>query len=297
MRPGAWPCATSPATADVKRAVAAVAVTIAVAYAAGMYSGYTRDPVFEALLRLKRSVIPSAGDLDEYGRTVRTRRAPISCPAQTPETFVIVVGGQSNAASLLSRRHLGASRVVNYFRGECYAAVDPLVGSSGRAGSIWIEMANLLERDVVLIPMAVPATKIAEWNGRLAPVVDETLSDAQRRYAVTHIAWMQGEADAGVTPQAAYQAELEKLVSRAKAYFPQVRFFVAQTTHCGDLPEDAHIRGAQKAVADPSRNVFAGPDTDRFTALEDRSDGCHFAEAGQAKVAREWARVLNASSR
>src|SRR5687767_1498280 len=116
MHPDAWRCATFPAPADVKRSVAAVAVAVAAAYLAGVYSGYTRDPVLEALLRLKRSVIPSSGDTDEYGRTVRTRRASIPCPAQTPETFVIVVGGQSNAASMLSRRHAGTSRVVNYFR-------------------------------------------------------------------------------------------------------------------------------------------------------------------------------------
>jgi hypothetical protein len=277
-------------------AVCAVAIA-ALAYVAGMYSGYTHDPVLETLLQLKRSVLPSSSDTDEYERTIRTQRAPIPCPVQTPQTFVIVVGGQSNAASVLSRRHVGTSRVVNYFRGQCYAAVDPLVGSSGRAGSVWVEMANLLGRDVILVPMAVPATKIAEWNGRLAPLVTETLSDAKQRYVVTHIAWMHGEADAGVTPPAAYHAELKTLVSRAKAVFPDVRFYISQTTHCEPALADAGIRAAQKAVTDRARNIFPGPDTDRFTAIEDRSNGCHFAEAGQTKVAREWARVLNESAR
>jgi hypothetical protein len=69
---------------------------------------------------------------------------------------------------------------------------------------------------------------------------------------------------------------------------------VSQTTHCDAVDRDDGIRAAQKAAADPARGVLPGPDTDRFTAIEDRSDGCHYAEAGQAKVAREWARVLGA---
>ena len=106
-------------------------------------------------------------------------------------------------------------------------------------------MANLLGRDVVLVPMAVPATRIEEWNGRLAPLVTETLADAKRRYAITHVAWMQGEADAGVTPPMLYRAELAKLVSRVKAAFPSVPFYVSQTTHCYDVLQDPGIRAAQ----------------------------------------------------
>ncbi|HEX2824700.1 MAG TPA: sialate O-acetylesterase [Burkholderiales bacterium] len=280
----------------MKRAVLAVAALVAVAgaYLAGLHSGYTRDSILQELIALKRAWIPRAGDVDQYERTVRTDRAPIACPEQTPDTLVVIVAGQSNAASVLSRRHVGTARVVNYFRGACYAALDPLVGSSGRAGSVWVEMANLLGRDVVLIPMAVPATKIADWNGRLAPLVDETLRDAKRRYTVTHLAWMQGEGDAGTTPPAAYRAELEKLIARAKAAFPALKFYVSQTTHCFGVERDDGIRQAQKAVTDAARGVLPGPDTDRYTAIEDRSDGCHLAEAGQARVAREWARVLGA---
>lgn len=282
----------------MKRVIAFTGILIlaAGAYLAGLYSGYERDDVLQTLLRIKRTIVPRVGDVDEYERTVRTERAPTPCPAQTPEMLVIVVAGQSNAASMLSRRHVGASRVVNYFRGQCYAALDPLVGSSGRGGSVWVETANLLGRDVVLIPMAVPATRIAEWNGRLAPLVDETLSDAKQRYRVTHVAWMQGEADAGATKPASYRAELEKLIARTKAVFPELTFVVSQTTHCYGMQRDEGIREAQKAVTDAARGVLAGPDTDRFTALEDRSDGCHYAESGQAKVAREWARVLGAAA-
>lgn len=278
----------------MKRALGVIGLS-AIAYVAGLYSGYERDGVLQSVLAMKRSIVPRSGDVDEYERTVRTDRPPIPCPPQTRETLVVVVAGQSNAASLLSRRHAGAPRVVSYFRGQCYAAVDPIVGSSGRGGSVWVEMANLLGRDVVLIPMAVPATRIEEWNGRLAPLVEVTLRDAKQRYAVTHVAWMHGEADAGVTQPAVYRAELQKLIARTRAVFPGVKFYVSQTTHCFGVQRDEGIRAAQKAVVDAARGVLPGPDTDRFIAMEDRSDDCHLAEAGQAKVAREWARVLGAA--
>jgi lysophospholipase L1-like esterase len=112
-------------------------------------------------------------------------------------------------------------------------------------------------------------------------------------YSATHFLWHQGESDAHVTQAADYVASLNRLIAATRRHFPDSSFYVSAATYCEARGGgDEALRAAQRSVVDPAKRIHAGPDTDRYIALEDRMDGCHFSGTGQRKVAREWAGVL-----
>ena len=51
--------------------------------------------------------------------------------------MVALVFGQSQAANVVREQFVGGGHVFNYFRGRCYAATDPLLGTGGDGGNVW----------------------------------------------------------------------------------------------------------------------------------------------------------------
>ena len=69
--------------------------------------------------------------------------------------------------------------------------------------------------------------------------------------------------------------------------------FIGITTYCGTSAQwkaDNPISLAQKQLADPSRKIYIGANSDQLlTKADRREDACHFAESGQRKVAASYA--------
>lgn len=217
-------------------------------------------------------------------------RAPIACPPQTASTMVIVALGQSNAANGLGQRYVGRAGVVNFFKGACYAARDPLLGSSNEWGSLWVALANRLEpKDIVIVALGIDASTVKRWSsGDLNRLLRHTLRALP--YRPTHFLWQQGEADASLGTKD-YAAHLAKVIDTTREFAPQAGFWIARSTVCNSRADNT-VRAAQLALVSPTRRIYAGPDTDQLTAIEDRYDGCHFSMVGQEKVAAMWAAVL-----
>jgi len=287
------------------RIAAFVALVMALSGAAfvfGLYHGSIRSPLYHHLVVLKKTAFGEPLEFDTAGRYVRTEgRTSTACPEQTARTMVAVVFGQSNAANQLGHRYIGVDgRVLNFFHGRCYFARDPLLGATGNMGSAWTLLGNKLVESgrydsLVLVAMGTGNSSVARWaredlRDQLATRMRELASAG---YAVTHFLWHQGEADSGKTSIENYRTDLETLIASTRTAFPESAFWVSRASACPGRPVDPRIREAQASVIDPSRRIYAGPDTDTLLALEERYDGCHFSKLGQERLTELWLRALD----
>jgi hypothetical protein len=218
---------------------------------------------------------------DEYGR-LASYPGKVEIPCPTPD-YVIVILGQSNAANSGGQRY--SSGAVNYYRGKCYRAESPLLGSSGIAGEPWSLMASKLKGTVVLVPAAVGSTSIRQWNGKLRPMLDETLTNLP--YRVTHVIWAQGEEDY-VLATLDYREQFEALLGAIRKR-TRAPVYISISTRCGiSWKADNPVAQAQRELPN-GRDVLAGVDTDK---IADRYEDCHFSAAGLERVAEAWAKLL-----
>jgi hypothetical protein len=272
------------------------AIAISLGFAVGFHAAYTRNALFQLIVDIKRAA-PGQDAVSRFNRLdqlVGYAKREVPCPRQTNRTMVAFVFGQSNAANALGQRYAGRPNVINFFDGKCFEASDPLLGNGYGSGSQWVLTANLIaERhdNVVIVPAAVGNTKIREWlSGPIAEMVQQRLATVGP-YEVTHFLWHQGESDAD-TPSESYAAALRALIANVRGRFPNAHFYVSIASHCFEKKRSESVRRAQMSVVDPGRHIYQGPDTDMFTAIEDRMDDCHFSGPGQQKIAKEWSRVL-----
>jgi hypothetical protein len=156
------------------RAFAGIAVVFIV-YLFGGYSAHKGIFPFPALRAAKALIIPSAPILpsrfafDEVGRLVwDDQKSPVPCPQQTDRTAVLLLIGQSNAGNHGGQRFRSehGAKIVNFFGGQCFIAVSPLLGSDGINGEYWTQLGNVLIDSgafdqVVLAPVAISGAEIA----------------------------------------------------------------------------------------------------------------------------------------
>lgn len=248
----------------------------------------------------------SAPNIDPNGRSFNDASARKRADARdvmTGHTAVILTFGQSNASNAGRGCYAPRKPVFNFnlLDRQCYVAQDPLLGTTETGGNFATRLGDMLiERgpyDTVLIaPIAIGGSQVAEWTTggryhcRLQAVI-EGIGAAGLRF--THLLWHQGETDAAYYPDTEhYRSCFMNLHDAIRDYGVDAPLFVAQAT-IGAVPAVESIRRAQRAVVDPARRIFAGPDTDTIGA-EDRFDGCHMAESGLQKHAEMWlACILN----
>lgn len=226
-------------------------------------------------------------------------------PVLGKRTMVAFVFGQSNAANHGGQKFSAEGLpVFNFWQGHYYAAADPLLGATGSGGSVWTLMAKqLLEKhmfdQVILIPAAIGGTSVAQWQpgGELHPMLLTRLQLVKRSgLQVTHFLWHQGEADNPLSPDhgtdlEGYRQGMQQIIAVTHQYFPQAKFFVAQTSHCAAMaPSSAALRAVQAKLAD-GKSVMRGPNTDAI-GEKDRYDDCHFSGSGLQKHADGWIKAL-----
>ena len=67
--------------------------------------------------------------------------------------------------------------------------------------------------------------------------------------------------------------------------------FVSVTS--ADRNANLPVVQAQRALPDPSKNIFRGVDTDALIEPSDRSETGHFGQIGQKKVSEAWLEILS----
>jgi lysophospholipase L1-like esterase len=222
-------------------------------------------------------------------------RVAAPCPN---DALIIVAIGQSNAANAIGTR-TGRQETLdayNFFDGTCYRIEDPLIGTTGDAGSLWTNLAQRLTQrhaglSVIVVSAAVKGASITDWLDRRSqylPRLERQLAQLPAHTTPALIIWLQGEAEAryGVASDT-YAARLEALISHIDA-LPSIRgtsqWLIFQTARCYDNQAlTAPILAAQKAVATRVPGRILGPNTDAFSdALRD--DGCHFNDQGRQAI-------------
>lgn len=225
----------------------------------------------------------------------------VSCSTlMGPRTMLAIVAGQSNAANFGQSPMNPPRDVYNFFDGRCFKAHDPLLGANGERGSVWTRLGKLLiERKtydkVIFAPVAIGGTSMAQWapGGQYHPMLLAAL-DALNQAGLrpTHILWHQGETDAiRHTSAAVYKDQFQAMLSAIRARGITAPVYVSVATYF-DGATDEPLRQAQKSLADVTKGIYPGPDTDSLgPAL--RFDGVHFSDTGLQGFAWLWAAKLS----
>lgn len=216
----------------------------------------------------------------------------LACPDQA---IVIVTGGQSNAANALSDPLPADPRAAAFMMqdGVCYRLRDPVLGASGRQGSLWTGLGGAIwrrtGRPVVFVNGAVGGTQLGDWlddrSGYLARLLGQVAAARRVGLAADYVLWVQGETDAAVSlPPADYVAQMRDLVARfdASGAVPAgVPWVVYRSTKCMARPGNGPA--IDRAVADwatGSDRIILGPLASALGAAA-RRDGCHFNARGR----------------
>lgn len=187
----------------------------------------------------------------------------------------------------------------NPYDGECYRAMDPLVGASGDGANFATRLGDILiecgfARRIAVAPIAMGNTRIEDWSS--GGVFNQRIKVLIRRLfdagvAPNAILWQQGEGNAGDDdPEGrSYTRHLLEVVQTFRKYGISAPFMIALCTLCGEpQPNAQNTRFGQRAAVRPEMKTFLGPDTDRL-GHEYRFDGCHMNESGVQRQAEMWA--------
>ncbi|MBS1174504.1 MAG: putative secreted protein [Burkholderiaceae bacterium] len=232
-------------------------------------------------------------------------KTEVNCPKQTERTLVLLISGQSNSANHGGQRYASqyGDKVLNYFDGKCYIAQSPLLGSTGLEGDSWTLLGNLLIQQgkaerVIIAPTGIAGSAISQWKVG-SPYQQMLQSSTQKllaQYRVTHMLWHQGETDYGKrTSQEDYEKLFTGIADALRQQGMDAPIYVSQASQCWmDMYWRANnpVVMAQRALANPEKNIRAGVNSDALMGALDRYDNCHFSGSGQEKFARAWLELL-----
>lgn len=222
-------------------------------------------------------------------------REQVKCAEFPAEgTAVILTFGQSNASNDGETLYQPQGPVFNFnfLDGNCYKAIDPLLGATGTGGSIWSRLGELLVsrnkyENVIVAPIAFGGSSIIGWTdpGALQPRIgNAVLGLKQHGLEITHIMWLQGSADSRM-PKKIYEAYFDEIADGIRNLEVSAPIYVALET-CNKRTE---VRDAQMALLSEGRKILAGPDSDAISEPGDRWQGdCHFSDIGLSKHAEAW---------
>ena len=275
-------------------------LSLSAGYIYGLYSHRDYLPPYPQLLAVKNRLFPlSIGFTDTSGKT------EVPCAqASGTRPMVALVFGQSNSGNHGETLCRPGRAVYNFFRGRCYKAEDPLLGTTGDRGSVWSRLGDLLIArglydTVTFIPIGVGTTTIDQWTGggylhrRIISAIDESRSCGLR---ITHLFWVQGGSEPWTRGVAAnrdaYKRKFMAMLDSIRANGVDAPIFVAPATysHVGVNPD---IHRAQRELADPKRGIFTGADNDiLYAADENIWERVHLSHRCLALCARAWLEAI-----
>lgn len=288
---------------------------VGIAFVFGVHQGKdARWPTLQ-MEYIKDQITNKPDQFDRFGRLVAfPNKQEVQCPAQTPQTAVLFVFGQSNSANHLGQRYRAIDdRVLNFFNGKCYLAESPLLGASGEMGEVWTLLGNKLVETgqfqrVIIVSSGIGGTPISRWaiGGDLNRMLIDVISDLSGHYNITHVLWHQGEADfQNGTNKKDYEAGFRSIVATLDALKVRAPIYVSKASYIpvDRMPPrlanlhkwqmDNQITEAQQEIPD-GKTIFAGVNTDAEVAPLDRFDGQHLSGSGQEITATRWVEILNA---
>jgi lysophospholipase L1-like esterase len=213
--------------------------------------------------------------------------------------MIVLTFGQSQAANYGETEYCSKENVYNYYNGKFYTAVDPLLGATGKRGSVWTRLGDkIIEQglydNVLFVPIAVGASGIESWSsdGNLYHRITDAI-DGLRKYKleITHMFWSQGSYDSWQhTPEAAdeYKAEFMEMVDGIREYGVTAPIYVSVETYSYGN-SDPYIQQAQRDLVNIDAKIYPGPNNDE---IKERWDGVHFSNKGLDKLANLWFEII-----
>lgn len=230
-------------------------------------------------------------------------RTKVACPS--PDAVIVIVsGGQSNAANNIPTKHVTRGPLYEWFDGQCFKLRDPLLGATGKNGSIWSLYAEQLSgqtgQAVMVIAGAVGGTQFADWNdprsGYYAALRGRIDTARKAGYRIDAIIWHQGETDAAVERDlTAFRKDAGDLIGRLLADVPSAPLYLFQASRCTGTYRENGVPGLVRelrTLAATSPRIIAGMNTDAL-GKEYRWDTCHFNALGRRTISSE---LLEASA-
>lgn len=214
--------------------------------------------------------------------------------------FVIIVAGQSNVANTVSSLSKSSPNIYNFYDNTLYHAQDPLLGATGKQGSLWIEvgeqiLAKTKYSEVVLINIARNNSSISDWvnDGKFNNLIVQALnSSVLSGLKANVLLWGQGERDAIDNMQKSdYYKMLTNLVTNTNKEERSIPIIISLSSRCFSNAENNNIRQAQMKTIQRFNFVFQGPDTDKLGA-DYRYDDCHFNTKGKKINSKLWTKYI-----
>ena len=216
--------------------------------------------------------------------------------------MIALAFGQSNAGNYGKTAYTPHNAFVfNFHNGKLYTAKDPLIGTTGKGGSVWTRLGDKLidsglYHKVILIPIAVGGSAIDRWvfGGDCFEKLQQTLKTLDSQHIrLTHVFWHQGESDNVLnTTKAKYKEHLGAILQTLRKY-QSADFYVSIASYhsvaiAKPLGVDNAIRDAQQEFINENKGVLAGPDTDTIIHAIHRHDSVHFSDFGMTAYAQLW---------
>lgn len=295
----------------MKRIVAFIALTCALAGAAGALSAAPRKP----FTKQDPFFLSETGIRDNSNRDVNAKSLRSQAVDPGIRNLVLIVAGQSNSEPMQTTTYSPANPSAldnfNIYDGAIYSASDPLVGSGARTlgtnnigyhpGLILADAlisAGKFDR-IIIVPISLGGSSIADWTtGALAnrPVVAMKrltqrgiLPGANVTFAFI---WGQGESDTGLgTSTPAYTAGFNTLVARLTGAGFSGRIFIArQSYNLGSLSaavQASQTSAAPTGVINNAAGIYLGANADALIGnicnggqTCRQADNTHFTPSG-----------------
>ena len=205
----------------------------------------------------------------------------------------ILAIGQSNLANhgdTKSQTELGSV----LFGGKSFPMADPILGGTGKKGSIWPRFCEQLyvseNRTRLLLSLqAQGGTSVKDWadGGKCNLILMDTLLGLlSATHPVNLIVWHQGERDTFLkTSKSDYVEAFKSLYYCVQNHLPDARWLVCRASYRMGVTSGAVI-DAQNEVITTLPNCAPGPNTDEMDEVY-RSDNTHMNDKGLERFSME----------
>lgn len=222
---------------------------------------------------------------------------------KSKRNLVVLILGQSNAANYCEELNRSYKNIFMYYENGMLRAKDPILGASGKKGSIWIPVfEDLLERrkldSILIVNIAQGSSSVLDWqaNGIYDDLLRETFVKLQKKNLEPDlILWQQGEQDnLNGMSKANYKSAFLKIHNGIKRFAGETSILISITSfHPKSItPVNSKIREAQYELIEENKSFYSGPDTD-IHVENCRYDGIHFSAMGMKLVSKDWADSIN----
>lgn len=230
-------------------------------------------------------------------------RGKIDLFIKSKRNLIVLILGQSNAANYGEHLNSSDKNIFMYFQKRIYKAKDPILGASGKKGSIWLPVFDQLLKtrefdSILIVNIAQGSSSVEDWqpNGMYHERLQGTLTSLQEKnLEPDFILWQQGEQDNlnGMSKED-YKRAFRKIHGTVIRFDDQIPILISITSFhpSSATPVSSEIREAQYELIQENECLFLGPDTDVHVA-ESRYDGIHFSTKGMNSVSKDWAESID----